>query len=184
VAFPESISAFLQNVVYVPGSQLGNLGGLQLIYVIVIAVAPGANSSTIGLIQWAWIAAIVTVSLAATFAANHNPRRWQIALWTVVFLLVYHDVWEHHFVILLPILVILYHEKRATLLLILGGLVAIWTPYRLVDPQGLAAYDMSMRWTPLQPAWLNVLYHSSKALPVIWLWGYICRLLFTSRHIR
>jgi hypothetical protein len=182
--FPSALSVFLQNLVSVPGSQLGNLGARQLVYAITIALAPGLRPDTIMLIQWSWIFIIVISSLMACLAARGHSREFQIALWTVVFLLIYHDVWEHHYVLLLPIFVLLYHQTRSVWVLVMYALIAIWTPYRIIDPLGLAAYQMSLRWTPLQPAWINIAYHACKVLPTIAVWGYLIRLLYQQRQPR
>ena len=57
------------------------------------------------------------------------------------YFLIYHQVWEHHYVMLLPVLVVMYQRKASPLVLGLFCLIAIWTPYRLFDPGGLAASD-------------------------------------------
>lgn len=182
LVFPSALTIFLRNLVSVPGSQLGNLGARQFIYAITIAVAPNLRPDAIMLIQWIWIFAIILSSLGACLVARGQSRGLQIALWTVVFLLVYHDVWEHHYVLLLPVFVLLYRQKHSLWVLVIYGLIAVWTPYRLIDPQGLAAYTMSLRWTPLQPAWVNVAYHACKALPAVVLWGYLLSLLYQGRQ--
>jgi hypothetical protein len=125
---------------------------------------------------------VILVSFGACLAAGGQSRWLQIALWTTVFLLVYHDVWEHHYVLLLPLFVLLYRNKPSRWLIVIYGLIAVWTPYRLIDPQGLAAYQMALRWTPLQPVWVNITYHASKALPAIMLWGYAVSLLYHNRQ--
>jgi hypothetical protein len=178
ILFPSAIPVFLRNLAATPGSQLGNLGARQLVYAISIALAPGLPPDAIRLIQWVWIATVILVSVGAGLAAGGQNRWLQIALWTVAFLLVYHDIWEHHYVLLLPVFVLLYHYKPSPWVLVMYGLVAIWTPYRLLDPMGLAAYQMTLRWTPLQPAWVNIAYHASKALPAIALWGHLLFLIF------
>jgi hypothetical protein len=59
--------------------------------------------------------------------------------------------------------------------LVVWALIAIWTPYRLVDPVGLAAYHAPMRWTPLAPPLVDVLYHASKAAPTLALFAWLVR---------
>ncbi|MHB9034228.1 MAG: hypothetical protein ACYC6L_14410, partial [Anaerolineae bacterium] len=125
------------------------------------------------LILYCWIVIIVGASLWLSIRTQRLSPNWHILLWTIVFLLVYQDIWEHHFVVLLPVFVVMYHLKRSFLVLVIYALVAVWTPYRLIDPNGLAAYDMSMRWLPLQPALVNIAYHASKIVPTLILWGYI-----------
>ena len=181
LVFPAALTVFLRNLVSMPGPQLGNLGARQLLYAITIALAPNLPPDTIMLIQWVWIIAVLLTSLGACLAARGQSRGLQIALWTVAFLLVYHDIWEHHYVLLLPVFVLLYRHRRSLWVLVLYGLIAVWTPYRLIDPQGLSAYLMALRWTPLQPSWVNITYHASKALPAVALWGYLLALLYHSR---
>lgn len=182
LVFPSALTIFLRNLVSVPGSQLGNLGARQLLYAITIALVPNLQPDVIILIQWVWIFAVILFSLGACLAAGGQSRWLQIALWTVAFLLVYHDVWEHHYVLLLPVFVLLYRQRRSLWVLVIYALIAFWTPYRLIDPQGLAAYLMALRWTPLQPAWVNVGYHACKALPAVVLWGYLLALLNHNRQ--
>jgi hypothetical protein len=78
----------------------------------------------------------------------------------------------------------LYRRSRSRGLLGLYALIAVWTPYVFIDPQGLAAYHAPLRWTPLEPRALDVLYHASKALPALLLWGYIIWLIRQSRSER
>ncbi|MHB1357280.1 MAG: glycosyltransferase family 87 protein [Anaerolineae bacterium] len=182
LAFPSALTMFLRNLISVPGSQLGNLGARQLLYSVTIALAPSLHLDAIMLIQGIWIIVILLSSLGACLSAGRQNRWLQIALWTVVFLLVYHDVWEHHYVLLLPVFVLLYHQGPTIWVLAIYGLIAMWTPYRLVDPLGLAAYQMSLRWLLLQPTWMNVAYHACKALPTVALWGYLFVLLLHSHH--
>ena len=84
---------------------------------------------------------------------------------------------------LLPVFVSLYRRRKSRTVLLLYALIAIWTPYGLIDPQGMAAYHMPMRWTPLQPRVLDVLYHAAKALPTLALWSYILWLIRGSRSM-
>jgi hypothetical protein len=98
--------------------------------------------------------------------------------------LIYHHVWEHHYVMLLPVYVMLFRRSGSRTILILYALVAVWTCYVLVDPRGVAAIHAPMRWTPLEPRVLDVWYHACKAVPVLGLWAYIVRSIWRQRATR
>jgi len=182
--FPASWLEFKRNFAVLPGSQLGNLGVIQFLCAIISAAQPSLSPLLIQILLYGWIGLVICVSLKSTYRAKKVPPVWHLMLWTTVFFLIYTDIWEHHYVILLPVLVTLYHHTKSPFVLIIYILLAIWTPYRLVDSSGLAAYDMAMRWTPLTPSWVNIAYHGCKALPVIGLWVYLIRkMAYISRHL-
>jgi hypothetical protein len=100
-----------------------------------------------------------------------------LCLWLTTYFLVYHHVWEHHYVMLLPVFSYLYWRTGSRAVLVLFGCIALWTPYILVDPRGWANWDISMYWRPLEPRWMDVAYHASKAAPCTLLWCYIAGLI-------
>ncbi|MGC9360333.1 MAG: glycosyltransferase family 87 protein [Anaerolineae bacterium] len=169
--YPGSIRQFGSNLVSgVPSHQLGNLGVRQLLYSITSAVWPSLPADAHSSIQSAWVIMVVVVGLVVTFVGSRWDPALGMCFWFTTYFVVYHHVWEHHYVMLLPVLVILYHRYRSPWLLLAYGLVALWTPYALIDPVGMAAYHAPMRWTPLDPPVLDVLYHASKAAPALGLW--------------
>ena len=91
-------------------------------------------------------------------------------MWISVYFLAYHYTWEHHFVMILPAFVLLYIRERKPWILALYALVALPTPFFLLDIPGVRMP---------QPQWSTVaslLYHSSKAVPVAVLFGVLlCR---------
>jgi len=170
--YPDSLARFMGNLTSgAPSPQLGNLGVRQLFYSVASAIWPGLSSQAYSLLQSGWVALVIVAGLVATFAS----RRWDpvlaLCFWFTTYFLVYHHVWEHHYVMLLPVLVALYHRYRHRGVLVAWALVAIWTPYALIDPGGVAAFHAPMRWTPLDPPLVDILYHASKALPTLCLWG-------------
>lgn len=174
IAFPSSWSAFLANFrAGPPAPQLGNLGVRQFLYSLASWLAPWLDAPAQTRLQTVWVAAVLLVGLVYTLRRKQPDTVLCLCFWAVSYVLLYHHVWEHHYVFLLPVLVLLYHRYRSWWLLLLYGLLAVWTPYRLVDPHGLAAYDAAWRWTPLEPRLLDVWYHASKALPALALWGSI-----------
>lgn len=170
--YPDSLARFMGNLSSgAPSPQLGNLGVRQLLYSVVSAIWPGLAAEGHGLLQSGWTALVIVTGLVVTFASKRWDSVLALCFWFTTYFLVYHHVWEHHYVMLLPVLVVLYHRYRHPGILVAWALVAIWTPYVLIDPSGMAAYHAPMRWTPLDPPLVDVLYHASKALPTLCLWG-------------
>jgi hypothetical protein len=169
--YPGSIWQFAGNLVSgAPSPQLGNLGVRQLLYSITSAVWPSLSIEGHASIQSAWVIAVVVAGLAITFTGSRRDPVLATCLWFSTYFVVYHHVWEHHYVMLLPVFVMLYHRCRSPWVLLAYVLVALWTPYALIDPAGIAAYHGPMRWTPLDPPVLDILYHASKAAPALGLW--------------
>jgi hypothetical protein len=176
------LAAFLGNLRSGPPAHaLGNLGVRQLLYSLSSAALPQAPPVVHLWLQYVWVVGVVLLGLWITWRGKADALLL-LCLWLTSFFLLYHDVWEHHYVLLLPVYATLYRRQGGRLLLVLYALTAIWTPYGLIDPQGLAGFDMPMRWTPLAPRWVDVGYHASKALPTLVLWGYLAwRLLRPAR---
>ncbi|MBN1401281.1 MAG: DUF2029 domain-containing protein, partial [Anaerolineae bacterium] len=176
--YPSALDAFLRNLQSGPPShQLGNLGVRQWLYSLSSALAPYLDLGLHAGLQTAWVTLVLALCLWLTFAPGDPDALLLLCLWTSVYFLAYHDVWEHHYVLLLPVVAMLYRRTGSGLVLILYLCIALWTPYILIDPQGMAAYHAPMRWTPLQPRILDVLYHASKAVPALVLWAYIAGLI-------
>lgn len=174
-AFPSALPAFIANLRSGPPSfQLGNLGFRQLLFSLSSWLWPQAPQA---LLQQLWVTLIVVIGIWRTWASKRPDTVLLLGLWTTTYFLIYHHVWEHHYVMLLPVFAVLYLRTHSPLVLALYALVAIWTPYVLLDPTGMAAYHAPMRWTPLEPRILDVCYHASKALPTLALWGYILWLM-------
>ena len=83
------------------------------------------------------------------------------------YFLIYHHVWEHHYVMILPVLVILSIRNESVWLWVVYVLLALPTPFYLIDPRGRVAVFDAMRWTPIRPLWQDLIYHASKAVPVL-----------------
>lgn len=178
ILYPSALSAFASNFRFgVPSHQLGNLGVRQFLFSLLSAILPDLSSSTQIGIQVAWMVGIAIMGLWLTLRQRPFDMPLSLGFWTTTYFLAYHDVWEHHYVLLLPVFVMLYYRTGSWSVLTLYTLVAMWTPYILIDPTGWAAYHAPMRWTPLEPRILDVMYHASKAVPTLFLWGYIIALM-------
>jgi hypothetical protein len=115
------------------------------------------------------------LSWAATFRRGEPDVVGLFALWSAAYFLVYDDVWEHHFVMLLPALVLLVALQPAYRLpaLIVWVLVAVPTLYGPFEaflsdrPPEELLLDPELYW----PKWAGVVYHATKIVPVAVLWG-------------
>jgi hypothetical protein len=163
-----------------PAPQLGDLGVRQWLYSLSFSVAPGLRPEARLWVGRIWVGLVLAAGLWATWRIRPSSERLGLCLWMTTFFLVYPQVWEHHYVMLLPVYVVLLDGSGPRWLWLLYALTACWTPYRLVDPQGMAAYHIPMRWTSLSPRILDVVYHGSKALPTVVLWGHLVRLVSCS----
>ncbi|MEA3335996.1 MAG: glycosyltransferase family 39 protein [Chloroflexota bacterium] len=90
-----------------------------------------------------------------------------LALWIAAYFLIYRDVWEHHYVMLLPALSLLWLKRDfpRKLLAVVWVLVAAPSLLWLFDVAG--PKDPEQFWL----FWQAALYHSTKSLPVLILWG-------------
>lgn len=124
-----------------------------------------------------WVPMIVGLSALATFAPRRFDAVSALGLWVATYFLIYKDVWEHHYVMLLPVLVLLVILKRqlASLAFFVYLLVALPTPYWLLErltggsPPDLSPHyfsDPQWNWSSAQV----VGYHLSKAMPTFLLW--------------
>jgi hypothetical protein len=184
---PGSLAAFARNFAAdAPWFQMGNLGFRQLVFdalwsagdVLGLEIGPAAHA-------WAQRAALslfMFLPLALLLLDRRPDAVLHMSLWMTAYFLVYHHVWEHHYVMLLPVLVILSVRaamrnvahaatRHAELALgVLYLLLALPTPYALIDPQGQAAALEAMRVTPIRPLWQDLAYHGAKAIPALLLY--------------
>ena len=169
---PHSLDAFLGNLRgEAPWFQFGNLGFRQLVFdamwsagdVLGVEI-PGSLYAGV---QTAVVVLFLLVPLALTILDRRPDVVTHLSLWMSTYYLVYHHVWEHHYVMILPVLVILAMRDRSPWLWAIYALLALPTPFRLIDPQGRVAVLDAMRWTPIRPLWKDLVYHASKAVPVL-----------------
>jgi len=106
---------------------------------------------------------------------RYQPRQpvQIIALWICTFFLIYKDIWEHHYVFLLPIFIALYAQSFSPKLLWLLAFIALPTPFIFIDIESgsYGAIDPEREWA----IGTSLLYRSSKLLPLAYLWFALCR---------
>ena len=136
------------------------------------------------------VGTVVALSLWATFRRDGLMPLPSLAMWITSYFLIYQDVWEHHYVMLLPALVLLYlysclQRESAVprwMLIWVFVMVAIPTPFVFIDAQGLAYSEDPQ---PLWAWWQSLIYHSWKSVPTLLLWAALVgRGIARTRHPR
>ena len=183
--YPDSLAAFFAANVHgspVQGAltHAGNLGlqgglvsvvaqlaGRPLAELTSLADLPLAGRAVIYCSQ----AAILGVALVATWRSRDALPL--IALWMCTFFLVYKDVWEHHYVFLLPVLVGLYAHSGFPKFLWIFAFIALPTPFIFFDiePGVYGPIDPERTWGPA----VSIAYRSTKFIPLGCLWYGLCR---------
>ena len=112
------------------------------------------------------LAAIFITTFLLTVRKRTIDPLGNITLWTLTFFLIFKDIWEYHYVMLLPLFVGFYLQTRSKYLLVLFILLAVPTP--------IFFYDVPTSDHP-QAHWsapLSIMHHSFKAVPtfLFYLW--------------
>jgi hypothetical protein len=155
----------------------GDLGGVALLRNSILAFDKSATGVP-AILPALLVATVVLLSLAATFFARRIDPLAMFAIWVCVFFLSY-DAWEHHYVMLLPVLALLVALRPAARpwALAVFALLAVPTPYWLLDhvwnTAPLPPADALVSHQDVWPAWGVVLDHASKVVPTLVLWGYL-----------
>ncbi|MGY8824002.1 MAG: glycosyltransferase 87 family protein [Candidatus Latescibacterota bacterium] len=120
----------------------------------------------------AYIIPVITViaTLYITFTSRSADPVLHLSLWMTTYFLVYKDIWEHHYVFLLPVFVTLYARSHSAQLLWIYAALAIPTPFVFFDTQAgiYGPIDPEREWSLLT----TLTYRSAKLAPtlVFWLW--------------
>jgi hypothetical protein len=98
------------------------------------------------------------------------------ALWICTYFLSAGEVWEHHFVLILPALIFLYLESAKKIYLLIFLLLAIPTPFILfdIDTIGPQHFDPEEFW----PLSVSIVYHAVKISGIIVLFICVMRNMF------
>jgi hypothetical protein len=176
VLVPRSLDAFLGNFhSEPPWFQFGNMGFRQLVFDAMWSAGDALGVEIPGSLYTAAQTAVVVMCMCVPLALTVLDRQPDVVshlcLWMSTYYLLYHHVWEHHYVMILPVLVILSMRDESPGLWLIYILLALPTPFHLIDPQGQVAVLDAMRWTPIRPLWQDLVYHASKAIPTLVLYG-------------
>ena len=163
--------------------ELGNLGFRQFVFELLAAL--GASPAAQRLAQLAVVVIAAGSALLITFYfldGQLGIGTWELppgkiarllSLWLTAFFLVSPQIWEHHYVMLLPVLVIEYWRNPNWFVLFIWLWLALPTPFGFIGLQSVIAANHDLRAFPLEPAWQPLLQHASKALPTLALFAYL-----------
>ncbi len=173
INFDSIFSATDRFLAFIPG----DLGGPAVVRNAFFLIDTDARQVP-GAYTVALAALIVLPSLAATLLARKvDPLALFGILGSVYFLI--WTVWEHHYMMYLPVLVLLvmFRPRFRWVALAVFTLVALPTPYWMLNhvwnTQPLAEDNPLFMLQSAWPAWGVMLYHAIKPVPIMMLWGYL-----------
>ena len=150
----------------------GNLGLLAFIMVLKNLFFPSASAffGSVLSLQLSWTRVILAatagvptlVCLWVTFFRRPFDFMESLALWTMLYFFVFREVWEYHYVLMMPVLVLLYARTRAGVLWVIYGILAAPTFFVFYDAPGQSP---GAHWTTFE----LILNHGLKVAPVVWL---------------
>ncbi|HPQ39942.1 MAG TPA: hypothetical protein PLV45_06165 [bacterium] len=109
-----------------------------------------------------WTMGLWTLASLATLVPRRIPFTRALAMWICVYFLTYQYVWEHHYVMMLPVFSAgMIHPRLRRLCVAVWLLCALPTPYILWNVPSQAMPQL--QWTFSQ----EILYHSTKLIPVL-----------------
>jgi hypothetical protein len=158
---------------------LGLVGGLVSLCAKVSGLPLASLSALSDLPLWGrfLVHGVQAAVLASALLASFALRPWDpirlLCLWLTTYFLLYKDVWEHHYVFLLPVLIALYVRTPSPKLLYIFIFLALPTPFFLFDvqPGAYGPIDPERHWSlPI-----SLLYRSFKLIPTLALWLWLCR---------
>ena len=173
VVFPAHWRDLLANNVgqSVRGHELGNLGLRQLVFELLALADAGPRLQSLA--QALVIVIVLAVALALTFRRRPPPLVALLSLWLAGFFLISPQVWEHHYVMLLPGLVVAYWQRPGWLTAGFWLLLALPTPFGFTALQPMVAANHDLRAFAIEPAGPLILQHASKAVPAALFFAYL-----------
>jgi hypothetical protein len=150
----------------------GNMGVLALVMVLKARLFPQASEALayLGPVKVTLTRALVLATMAVptlvalwvTFRRKPFDVLESLGLWTMVYFFVFREVWEYHYVLLLPFLVLYLARTRSRTLWFIYALAAMPTAFALYDVPG---DNPEASWG----AFAHILNHAFKVVPLVWL---------------
>lgn len=154
----------------------GNFGVLALLMVLKMHFFPAASEAFayLGPIKLTLTRVLIALTMGLpviaalwiTFRRKPFDFLESLAAWSLVYFFVFREVWEYHYVLLLPVFVLLYARTRAPVLWVIYAWAALPTPFVFYD---VPVREPEAHWS----AFVHVLNHSFKVVPVVWLFLWI-----------
>jgi len=116
-----------------------------------------------------WTGLILGTALVVTWRASLHTGIGLLLLWIVAYFLFYKHVWEHQYVMMLPVFILLFHQMTMGRLAIsrklfwgIFAVIALPTAFVAID-QSPVLFDPELPWSLGQ----SVLYHGPKPLATL-----------------
>ena len=120
------------------------------------------DHSTIRSIMSIWSLGIIGISCLATFLPRRIRFTDSLAMWICVYFLTYQYVWEHHYVMMLPVITAGMVDKNLRKWTgLLWIFCAMPTPYLFFNISSQAMPQLQWAF------WKTILYHSTKIIPLL-----------------
>lgn len=177
--FPDDLRYFL-HYAFGPATsyfyQAGNLGTYPLIEEVVFLFS--YSERAVATTQMGWTGVALLVTCLVHWRARRADAVDLASLWMCTYFLAFKFIWEHHLVMLLPILAVEYVRNHRRLIGVLWILLALPTVFVLLD------VDLGPGYTEVQPYWTgatSALYHASKVVPLLALYYAVAARLLARR---
>lgn len=153
--------------------QGGNVGSYPLLQDLVSLFSYDRHVIT-GL-QMAWSAGIIATAIAVQIKSKNRDPLDLLSLWLCTFFLSFKFIWEHHLVMLLPVLALEFVRGDKKSIGFIWILLAIPTLFYFLD------IDLGRGYTEIQPYWTDsqsIVYHSCKIVPIGFLFALVVARFF------
>lgn len=117
------------------------------------------------------------IGIMVTFLSRSRDLRLYIGLWVCTFFFVQTFVWEHHYLLLVPVIVLLYLRQPSPGLLVAWVWLALPTLFVFLD---LPEIGRRTNPTPYWAHWQLIAYHTWKIVGVCGLYGGIVGTLLST----
>jgi hypothetical protein len=107
------------------------------------------------------------LAVQATFGRKSVEPVEAFAVWTILYFFVYKEVWEYHFVALMPVMVLLYIVTYNRFILLSYLWLAIPTPSVFYDVP--TAQNTDLIW----PVYIQIVHHGFKVAPLVLLFLWV-----------
>jgi hypothetical protein len=115
--------------------------------------------------------------LSCFYPPAASPISTLLCLWLTAFFLVSPQIWENHYLMLLPALVITLRQtwgkSEAWFVIFIWLLIALPTPFGFTRLSAQIAANHDLRAFPLSPVWQLLWEHACKAVPALLFFGYL-----------
>ncbi len=132
------------------------------------------DSSILPYLLKIWTVVVLMIAASATFFSKHFCFEKALCMWSCSYFLTYQYVWEHHYVLLMPVFSSLLFKDKSLRWTIPWVFCALPTPYYFLNIPTLSMPQS--QWTIIE----LLFHHSTKIIPVIVTFGLLAyHLLFT-----